>query len=230
MKWHAVKLMNTDSWFDFWDKSDPYLKFLKLRKDNTLVEATRTEVIMDNLNPSWKDLEVRVSRLIREDNQEQKFKVECWDWEEAGEPKHQFIGEVYLTLPGLMNAKLPVEIPLSNPKQNKPGRIVLDRLTYFEKPTFMDYLRGGLQLNLSVAIDFTGSNGVPSAPTSLHYMNPYQPNQYQKAIMSVGSILLNYDYDKMIPAFGFGAKPRFPDLQRNSVDHCFPLSGNYNAI
>jgi hypothetical protein len=47
---------------------------------------------MDNLSPSWKELELKVSRLIREDNQQQKFKVECWDWEEEGEVKHQFIG------------------------------------------------------------------------------------------------------------------------------------------
>jgi len=31
MKFKASKLMNTDSWFDWWDKSDPYLKFLKIR-------------------------------------------------------------------------------------------------------------------------------------------------------------------------------------------------------
>jgi hypothetical protein len=31
--------MNTDSWFDFIDKSDPYLKFLKLRKDNTYISV-----------------------------------------------------------------------------------------------------------------------------------------------------------------------------------------------
>ncbi len=106
----------------------------------------------------------------------------------------------------------------------------MENIIFFEKPTFVDYLRGGLQLNLSVAIDFTGSNGVPSHPTSLHYLNNYSPNQYQKAIMAVGNILLNYDYDKMIPAFGFGAKPRFPNLTRNSVDHCFPLSGRYDVI
>ncbi len=37
MKWKSRKLMNTDSWFDFWDKSDPYLKFLKVRTDNSFV-------------------------------------------------------------------------------------------------------------------------------------------------------------------------------------------------
>jgi Copine len=90
----------------------------------------------------------------------------------------------------------------------------------------MTYLQGGLQLNLSVAIDFTGSNGVVTHPTSLHYMNQYNLNQYQRAIMAIGGILLDYDYDKKIPAFGFGAKLRFPMMASNMVSHCFPLSGN----
>lgn len=42
MKWKAEKLMNTDSFFDFWDKSDPYLKFLKIRDDNSYLEIQRT--------------------------------------------------------------------------------------------------------------------------------------------------------------------------------------------
>lgn len=90
----------------------------------------------------------------------------------------------------------------------------------------MDYLRGGLQLNLSIAIDFTGSNGVPTHPTSLHFMNPSQPNQYQNAITAISRILLNYDSDKRIPCYGFGGKPHFPNMNSIVVSHCFPLSGN----
>lgn len=48
--------MNTDSFFDFWDKSDPYLKFIKIRSDNTFIEINRTEVVPNNLNPSWKPI------------------------------------------------------------------------------------------------------------------------------------------------------------------------------
>lgn len=69
MKWSAKKLMNTDSWFDWWDKSDPYLKLLKIRHDNTLVEAARTNVIQNNLNPSWLMIDVSIAKLIRTDNQ-----------------------------------------------------------------------------------------------------------------------------------------------------------------
>ena len=66
MKWKAKKLMNTDSFFDFWDKSDPYLKFLKIRSDNSMLEAFRTDVIKDNLNPNWKPLQIQASRLHQE--------------------------------------------------------------------------------------------------------------------------------------------------------------------
>ena len=227
MKWRARKLMNTDSWFDFWDKSDPYLKFLKIRQDNTLVEAGRTPVIMDDLNPNWKPIDLSKGRLIRSDNQMQRFKIECWDWEEAGEAKHQFIGELYVTLPDLMKSKLPLEMPLSNPKHKKPGKIILENMQIYSRPTFVDYLRGGLQLNLSVAVDFTASNGIPSSQSSLHFLNQYGGlNFYQQAIMSIGNILLNYDSDKKIPAFGFGAKLRFPNMSSPQTSHCFPLSGN----
>lgn len=94
----------------------------------------------------------------------------------------------------------------------------------------MDYLRGGLELNLSIAIDFTASNGMPSHQSSLHYMNPNYPNQYQIAIDAVAKILLNYDTDQRIPALGFGGKPHFQYLNSSVVNHCFPLSGDPNQL
>lgn len=78
-----------------------------------------------------------------------------------------------------------------------------------------------------VAIDFTGSNGSPKQPTSLHYINPTAPNQYQLAIASISQILMNYDTDKRIPAFGFGGKVKIPG-QVAQTSHCFILSGNPN--
>lgn len=82
MKWKARKLLNTDSWFDFWDKSDPYLKFLKIRTDNSLIEAGRTQVIMNNLNPDWKKIQIIKNRLVSQQNQKSgRIKIECWDWQ-----------------------------------------------------------------------------------------------------------------------------------------------------
>ena len=67
-------------------------------------------------------------------------------------------------------------------------------------PTFLDFIRGGLQVNFTVAVDFTGSNGNPKSPQSLHYQDPSgRPNQYVTAINSVGGIVQDYDSDKVLP-------------------------------
>ena len=37
--------------------------------------------------------------------------------------------------------------------------------------TFLDYIFSGLEIALILAIDFTGSNGEPTSPESLHYID-----------------------------------------------------------
>lgn len=83
-------------------------------------------------------------------------------------------------------------------------------------PSFVDYIGGGCQLNLCVAIDFTGSNGDPRKPGTLHYIHPDGSlNDYEKAIQAIGRILAKYDYDQKFPVLGFGAK------YGGVVRHCF---------
>lgn len=72
--------------------------------------------------------------------------------------------------------------------------------------SFMDYIKGGVHLSLTIGIDFTGSNGDPMKSTSLHYFGSQIPNNYEKAIRYCGDIIAYYDYDQMFPVYGFGAK------------------------
>lgn len=87
------------------------------------------------------------------------------------------------------------------------------------RPKFVDYLSGGLELQLSVAIDFTGSNGDPRKPGTLHYIDRSgsQLNDYEKALTAVGSIVARYDSDQKFPMLGFGAK------FRGIINHAFQL-------
>ncbi len=81
-------------------------------------------------------------------------------------------------------------------------------------------------MSLIVAIDFTGSNGDPRIPGTLHHIDTSNRgilNQYQQAILAVGSVLEYYDADKKYPVFGFGARIRLPDGQFSPVQHCFPI-------
>ena len=71
------------------------------------------------------------------------------------------------------------------------------------KPKFVDYLAGGTEINLVVAIDYTGSNGDPRKPGTLHHIHrDGQLNDYEKALTAVGSIVARYDSDKMFPVLG----------------------------
>uniref|UniRef100_A0A803Y1P2 Copine 4 n=3 Tax=Galloanserae TaxID=1549675 RepID=A0A803Y1P2_MELGA len=81
---------------------------------------------------------------------------------------------------------------------------------------------GDQDRRLKVAIDFTASNGDPRNSCSLHYIHPYQPNEYLKALVAVGEICQDYDSDKMFPAFGFGA--RIPPEYK--VSHDFAINFN----
>ena len=74
------------------------------------------------------------------------------------------------------------------------------------KPSFVDYLRAGWEVSLTVAIDYTASNGNPSDPSSLHFMGAN--NAYEAAIFNVGQVVEPYDSDKQFPTFGFGGIPR----------------------
>ena len=97
----------------------------------------------------------------------------------------------------------------------------LSQIVMVESFSFLDHLHCGLQLNFLVSIDFTGSNGNPTQPSSLHYRDVLgRPNQYQNAISSVGTIIQDYDSDKMFPVFGFGAKTP----PSGHVSHMFPCN------
>eukprot|EP00540_Astrosyne_radiata_P020188 CAMPEP_0116857246 /NCGR_PEP_ID=MMETSP0418-20121206/20429_1 /TAXON_ID=1158023 /ORGANISM="Astrosyne radiata, Strain 13vi08-1A" /LENGTH=579 /DNA_ID=CAMNT_0004490873 /DNA_START=62 /DNA_END=1801 /DNA_ORIENTATION=- len=82
--------------------------------------------------------------------------------------------------------------------------------------TFVDYVSGGCELNVCVAIDFTGSNGDPRKPGTLHHFSHGgEKNDYEKAITSILNILSSYDSDQKYPVYGFGAK------YDGIVRHCF---------
>ena len=51
----------------------------------------------------------------------------------------------------------------------------------------------GCQINFTVGVDFTASNGDPRKPSSLHYISPTVPNEYMLALTAVGEICQDYD-------------------------------------
>ncbi|XP_017365632.2 copine-4 [Cebus imitator] len=213
---------------DFFSKSDPFLEIFRMNDDATQQLVHRTEVVMNNLSPAWKSFKVSVNSLCSGDP-DRRLKCIVWDWDSNG--KHDFIGEFTSTfkeMRGAMEGKQ-VQWECINPKYKakkknykNSGTVILNLCKIHKMHSFLDYIMGGCQIQFTVAIDFTASNGDPRNSCSLHYIHPYQPNEYLKALVAVGEICQDYDSDKMFPAFGFGA--RIPP--EYTVSHDFAINFN----
>ncbi|KAK7898672.1 hypothetical protein WMY93_019525 [Mugilogobius chulae] len=196
---------------DFFSKSDPFLEIFRINDDGTESLVHRTETVMNNLSPVWKSFKVSLNTLCSGD-QERALKCTVWDWDSNG--KHDFIGEFQTTFKELRAEQEGKQIQWEciNPKYQvkkknyrNSGMVMLNHCKIIKMYSFLDYIMGGCQIQFTVAIDFTASNGDPRNSCSLHYIHPYQPNEYLKALVAVGEICQDYDSDKMFPAFGFGA-------------------------
>ncbi|XP_072886588.1 copine-8-like isoform X1 [Hemitrygon akajei] len=232
---------------DFFGKSDPFMVFYRSNEDGTFTICHKTEVVKNTLNPVWQQFCIPVRALCNGDY-DRTIKVEVYDWDRDG--SHDFIGEFTTSFRELARGQSQFNVyeaatPMGLVKSSKTGSlnqfkvinqkkkikkkkyvhsgtVTLLSFTVESEHTFLDYIKGGTQINFTVAIDFTASNGNPSQSTSLHYMNPYQMNAYAMALKAVGEIIQDYDSDKMFPALGFGAKLP-PD---GRVSHEFALNGN----
>ncbi|KAK5915333.1 hypothetical protein CesoFtcFv8_000931 [Champsocephalus esox] len=213
---------------DIFSKSDPFLEIYRINDDLSEQLVHRTEVIKNNLNPVWEPFKVSLISLCSCDA-ERKLKCLVWDYDSRG--KHDFIGEFYATFRDMQNISSGNKVTWDcvNPKYKlkkrnykNSGVVILSNLKLHRVYSFLDYIMGGCQIHFTVAIDFTASNGDPRNSCSLHYINPYQPNEYLKALIAVGEICQDYDSDKRFSALGFGA--RIPP--NYEVSHDFAINFN----
>jgi hypothetical protein len=224
-KFSARKLDKMD-WFG---KSDPYLEIHRSTESNQYILVHRTEVIKKTLDPDWKSFKLSL-RTVSNGDDDRDLRFDVYDWNSSGTP--DYIGSFHTNMRKLRTGACQENVyeVVSKEKQRKKGSkyknsgtVILNTIKVELVPSFLDFIKGGTEVNFTVAVDFTGSNGNPNYPESLHYKDPTgKPNQYVTAIKSVGEVIQDYDSDKMFPALGFGARIP-PDGQ---VSHEFFLTLN----
>ena len=74
-----------------------------------------------------------------------------------------------------------------------------------KKNRLIKLIKSGLNLDLSIAIDFTGSNGFPYFPFSIHYIENGFVNNYEKAIRENYKIISTLNEKDKYDIYGFGA-------------------------
>merc|ERR1719506_824293 len=196
-----------------------------------------SEYIDNNLNPKWR-LQSMKAQTLGMTSEHSNVKIDVYDYDEHS--ANDLIGAFTSTLAEL-KAKIthgekvsktqmaekffPLRHPPTKAKYKRKnykhsGLLEVISLKTIKCPSLLDYIQGGLEINLTVCIDYTGSNGRVDTPSSLHYMNPHALNQYQTAMLEVGAILQEYDTDKMLTAHGFGGSVD------GATTHCFPVTLN----
>jgi hypothetical protein len=197
-------MANRAGWFS---SNVPYATLSKLREDGHWVLLARTEAVQGMSMPRWKPLCITMSRLCNGDtNRPLRVTVE----HAASSTESKQVGFLEVPVEKLLKPGYDGKLKHPRGKPKVCGIISSFSPKIVAKPSFMEYMQGGLQIGLCVGIDFTASNGEPSNPASLHA----QPvgggvattlNAYERAIAAVGAVLAPYDADGMFACYGYGA-------------------------
>ena len=210
---------------DLMGKSDPYLIMSSQASNGQLTQVYKSEVIKDNLNPKWRPFKVEMMKVCNGDYNK-RIKIQVYDYDSIG--SHDYIGHFVTTMNQLQN-NLPNELkfPITNEDKkgdNKgSGSVFVVQRDIEVIPTFIKLLQTGTKINLSIAFDFTESNGDPSDKSSLHYACDLGTDSpYSFTARSVVNGISSFSSNQTISSYGFGAK--LP--QQNNTSSIFPMNMN----
>ncbi|KAG0016491.1 Copine-8 [Entomortierella chlamydospora] len=200
----------------FKSRPSAFIVIQRANENGTFSPVYKSDYVESEDDPIWKPFTVKESVLCNGDPS-RPLKVEVMSYKDSG--AHTVIGTTpTFSIAGLSHLQIPHSMPI--PPMPGPSSLVIQSFSITEAPSFLDFIAGGGTLGLSIAIDFTQSNGDPRNPQSLHYKSPTGENEYTRAIRSVGNILQCYDTNKRFPVFGFGGRIN------GQVSHAFALNGN----
>ncbi|RHZ58585.1 hypothetical protein Glove_372g61 [Diversispora epigaea] len=197
-------------------KPDLYFRISRANEDNTFSSVYESNSIVSE-DPFWPEFEILENTLCNGDKH-RAFLIEVKNKRKSS---HLILGRCTLSLNELLSNKKTFKLQRSSTKVNSKAFLHFQKFSIYEPDTFLDYIAGGVKINLAVGIDFTSSNGDHRYSSSLHYNNPNVENSYQKAISSVGKILESYDCNKKFPVYGFGAK------FNGVLSHVHPLNNDH---
>ena len=113
---------------------------------------------------SWNHTSILTSELANEDP-EREIRIEFFKSQKSG--KHTNLGYISCNLAQLKGEEQR-EFTLN---KGKKQTVTFTRCVFNKRNTFLEYVFGGCEIQLNVAIDFTLSNGNPAERDSLHYLD-----------------------------------------------------------
>lgn len=207
-------------------KPSVYFKLFRILPTGQRILLHQSAKVADE-DPSWGTMApFRLAELMNRDATELTLDFCCYT---TGIFSDNEVGHIKLSVDQLQQAAgNQARIALKKTANGDPqGYLKVQKCDILRSATLVGLLSAGWQVNMIVSIDFTASNGDPRDPKSLHYFNLAAPNEYLRTIRSVGDILLEYDTDKMVPAYGYGAE--LPDRKTSQFFNLNLQSNPYLA-
>ena len=147
--------------------TNPFLIISKSTESGEYVPVHRTEFYKGKCNVTWKPFDIKVQKLCNGDHQ-RTLQIVCYDHRSSG--SHRLVGSLTTSLDDITQkcALGTASLPLINTdkkrkkkdKYKNSGTLTIMQCKVKQVPGFLDYIRGGLQIALTVCVDFTGSNGM----------------------------------------------------------------------
>lgn len=182
-------------------------------------QVGRTEfvfgTVLGTTEPIWRPMKVPVKHLFG--HAEEQLRLDCLLNSPFTGPYS--IGHCQVNASEFFKADKDHAFKLRTSDGADAGAVNLLHHHLIKRYSFLDYVSGGCEISVMVAIDFTASNGDPEKRSSLHYVGG-GPNQYEMAVRAVAEPLSHYCASKHILAFGYGAEIPLG----HSVSHCFALT------
>lgn len=210
---------------NFFNRANVYLEISRELFEDTYHAVYRSEVIIKTNTPHWKLFTINIQKLCNS-NSKTNLLFQIFGHTPKGEP--QLKGQVVLSLAKLMTYQKMVKefnfqkLPSSKRSANS-GFLKIYHVSLGGRYSLVDYTTGGIQLNASIAVDFTLSNGQPlTDKTSLHYLRGNQYNEYVYVMEQIGSWVMHYC--KSVPLFGFGGKVHSKEFVSNNRNNYFEHS------
>lgn len=164
---------------------------------------TKSE-ILSGYELIWPEYNLSLSHISGERDLERSLKVSFfmknWIFSDT------LLGEVHLNILDIMESNKR-KYPILYEKKKLVGNLFLSRAKYHWKPSFLDYLFTGLDINLIIACDF------PLETTNDPILS------YESIFEALQSFINEYDSDKKAFLFGYG--PKFLEIN----DYKFSLEG-----
>ena len=138
-------------------KSNPYLQIYRKAADGGWMSLMRTKTLRKTCDPKWGKIKIGIQGLNNGDYS-RPILIRCFHDKDSSAPEE--IGNCITSLQELLDIQ---SKPLNHPKKSGKtmGKILFPFRDIIKRYGFLEYVMNGMEIQMIIAIDFTGSNGDP---------------------------------------------------------------------